>query len=574
MAQGNDSDPVMQFARGMKELVNTESPTDRNSIDLDPPKNILVLRHDCEKLGIDVEREDIEKFIKQIAAFKSNGGFDAAKLADFLNSGVHGDRAATETKLFKTLEDVMKFQRFAQLVGGTYPPSKPEVDADYAENHQKITAATVLITKKTFENQTVTDEEIQKFYDGEKAKHDAPKPAPDPKKGAGQPPPPPPPAADPLILSDEKRTVKYVFTEMAKPPTAPTPLPVVPPLGDISSLPADQKKAKEDEHRKLEEERTKKETEANTEHQKNMTKYATDKNTWLKSVQDLSNALNAEDRGTKSFEDVAKEFKFEVKTASFVKTAPPEEIKKIKVRGGVGPGDVIFQAPKGGGEELLEDEGQSAFCFFTVTAVEPAALLPLDQVKQKISDKLKAEKVTVALKAAAESARSNMLEALKGGKNFTDAVEAARSKMLETLKKDPSFKEADAATMLTSAELTPYSKAKPLTGTPHSSIVTNQAESLNAGDLSQLEPVPDGLLMVYVTKKELPKHPDMEQQKKEITADHTYTGPGASLGEINQNNFQKYIEKSQFFQKHGGFSNPVLQAWFVDSRKEAETINQ
>src|SRR6185436_15396479 len=100
----------------------------------------------------------------------------------------------------------MLFQRLAQLIGGSFAPSKAEIDAEYARIHEQITAAVALIDRKNHENQTVTDEEVQKYYDDEKA------------KGAAKTDDKAPPAqADPILLSKEKRTVKYVLTTRPKP---------------------------------------------------------------------------------------------------------------------------------------------------------------------------------------------------------------------------------------------------------------------------------------------------------------------------------------------------------------------
>ncbi|HEX2748307.1 MAG TPA: hypothetical protein VHM91_09945 [Verrucomicrobiales bacterium] len=576
MSQGrDDSDPVTQFVQEIGSIVNTANPTDRDTPDIDPPKNILVLRHECEKLGIAVEREDLEKFIKEIGAFKSNGGFDSKKLQEFLTSGRHGDREATEKKLFATLRDVMLFQRVSQLVGGTFAPSKAEVDADYAEKHQRITTATVLIPKKTYENQTVTDEDAQKYYDGEKTKHEAAEKAKadaeeKAKRKEKAAPVPIPADADPLVLSDEKRTVKYIVTEAPKAPVAPTPPPPLPPMEDVSKLPEDQKKAKEEEYKKKQEEHTKADAEYQkriTEHAANVTKYEKSKNDWLKRVGLLSDAIAAEDRGNKTLEDLAKASNdlakpaddtvktpnFEIKTASFTKAAPPEDLKVVKPQRG-DTVTAIFQAEKGGGETFVEGGAQESYCIFTVTEVEKSSLLPMDQVKQKILDKLKAEKVAAAMKAAAESARSNVLEAIKGGKSFKDAA---------------------AAVMLTAAELPPFSKEKTLPpATPNSAIVTQQGEKLNAGEISSPQDVPDGLLLVYVEKKELPRHPDMEQQKKDLAKMHTYTNAAVSMGGFDQSRMKEIMEKYTYFGKRGGMSNPVLKAWFAESRRAAESISE
>lgn len=546
------SDPVSQFGQVMSQIVDTMRPSDRRDMDVDYPTNVFVLREECRKLGIEVEREDMEKYIKELAAFRTNGAFDAKKLEEFLTAGPNGDRAATETKLFTVVRDVMLFQRLAQLVGGNFAPSKAEVDADYAESNQKTTAAAVLIAKKDHENQTVSDEEVQKFYDAEKAKKEAPKT--DDKTPA--------PSADPMILSEEKRTVKYLFTEAPVAPAPPTPPAPVPPLGDVSTLPEDQKKAKEDEHKAKTEAYTKANeefTKASAEHANKVKEHETARKAWLESVGNFSNALVAEERGQKSFEDLAKEFKFEVKTASFPKSALPDDLKKIKLRGqrGSDAGEAIFSVAKDAPEELLEGEAQANYAFFTVSAIEEAAVLPLDQVKQKVTDKLKAEKVTAALKAAAESARSNLLEAIKGGKSFKDAATAAS---------------------LAPVEPAPFSKGKPPgPETVNGGTIAGQAAELNAGEMSQPVDVPEGLLLVYVVKKELPQHPEMDARKKALVASHTFRNAVAS---VPQPDFQRpgaieeYMSAQQYFGAYGGLTNPVFKSWFSARRSAAQTVSQ
>lgn len=541
-------DPVSQFGQAMGQLVDTARPRDSRDMDIDYPTNVLVMREECRRLGIDVERADLEKFIKEIGAFKTNGTFDAKKLEEFLTAGPNGDRAATETKLFTALRDVLLFQRLSRLVGGTYAPSKAEIDADYAQTNQRTTAAAVLISKKDHENQTVTDEEVQKFYDAEKAKKEAPKA--DDKTPA--------PVVDPMVLSEEKRTVKYVFTEAPVAPVAPTPPATVPPLEDVSKLPEDQKKAKEEEHKKkMDEYKT-----ANEGYQKLLAEHTTKtaehekaRKAWLESVANLSNALVAEERGAKSFEDLAKEFSFEVKTATFTQATLPEDLKKIKLRGGDASG-AIFAAQKGGTEELLEDQAQSSFGFFTVAEIETAAVLPLDQVKQKISDKLKAEKVAASLKAAAESARSNLLEAIKGGKSFKEAAEAAK---------------------LTAIEPPAFGKSRPIPAdVANGSLISAQTESLNAGEMSQPVEAPDGLLLVYVIKKELMNHPQMAQQKEALVQARSYRDAAANMSlPTDPSQYENYFAGMTYFnQNYGGMVNPVLKAWFSARRSAAQTVAQ
>ena len=679
MAQDRSGeDPVSQFGQVIGDLVNTAE-TDANHVDIDYPTNILVLRQECENVGIEVEREDIEKLIKQLKAFQTGGKFDAKKLESFLTGGTHGDRAATETKLFATLRDVMLFQRLAQTVGGSFAPSPAETDAEYAKANQQTTAATVLIDKKAYETQTVTDEEIQKFYDAQKAKKEAVA-KPDDKT--------PTEPADPLVLSEEQRTVKYVITEAPKPPVAPTaPSPPPPPLPmeDVTGLPPDQKQAKEDAYKKRQDEYKVQQDayskamvahgDAMKEHQKKLDENKTAKVEWLKKVGALCDGIVAEDRGGKTFEELAKllpapvaaaapapvvptpvapapappapapkpeeaptqptqETKpadatkpatdpcqspaedkpaaetaapapkpaeepakpteaappaatpvapplvpaapvpappvvaapepFGVKTVTFTAAAAPEDLKKVTSRDG-DAAKIIFGAKLNDIETWIEGEGQSSYCFFVVTGIQQSALLPLDQVKTKISDKLKADKVSAALRSAADDARSKILGAIKEGKSFKDAATGA---------------------MLTATELPVFSKKTPLpqtitNGGLISSTITGEAgmggpqqAGLQAGEMSSPLEVSEGLLLVYVEKKELPKHPEMEQQKKALADSHTYHDAAAKMPDFQgPGGFEGYMSAMQYFRGgYGTMTNPLLKAWFAARRADAQAV--
>ena len=297
-----EKDSVMDFLQTMHSIADESKPMDSRMADADYSTNVFLMRQECERLGIAVEKEDITARIRLIANFQTNGQFDGSLLDKFLSLGQHGDRSATETKLYNAVRDVMLFERLAALIGGTYAPSSQEIDADFARANESITVATALLAKKDYEAQTITDEEIQKFYDTEKAKQDNADKTVRP---------------DPIILTDEKRTVKYCITEAPKstavPPQQPPPLPALPPKPDLSALPEAERKAKEEERKKLEDDHAAKQKLAQDEFMKQMDDYQKQqkeveaaKQAWLVKVSDLSNALVAEERGSATFEELAK----------------------------------------------------------------------------------------------------------------------------------------------------------------------------------------------------------------------------------------------------------------------------
>jgi peptidyl-prolyl cis-trans isomerase D len=498
------TDPLAFYANTMSRIARRYGSTGREDLDLDFCMNVATLRSEAERLGVEVDREDLEKFVQTVGGFQTNGQFDPAKYEAFLTSGAFGDKANTERRLFTTLRDVMLFQRVSKLVGGTFAPSTAEIDARYASNKQQTTAAYAVVEKAKQTPAAPTDEAIQKFYDEAKAKFEAH--AADSLK----------PAADPVILSEEKRAIRYVLINLPKPPTpAPAPQPE-----DTSKLPEDQKKVKEEEFKKKQEEHTA----AMTAHAEAMKAYETGRKALLEKAANLSSDLTAEERGTKTFEELAKVYDLEAKLSEpFTSTTAPEDLKaesKLVAE--------VFQS--------LNDptiphtlQTSNGYALFEIAKVEAPAVLPLDQVKAKVTEKLAAEALSAALKTAAETARTAILESLKAGKTFAEAATAAG---------------------LTATEIPAYTQAKPPTAVPNQAVITAAANDLNPGEVSAPLEVPEGLVLVATVKRELPRDPKMDEDKKSMTKEQTEGADGGFLPSYS----------------------PLFEAWFNARRNDTSII--
>ena len=478
----------------------------RDSLNMDFCMNVATLRAKAPKLGVEVDQEDLVKFVQTISGFQTNGQFDSTKYETFLNSGAFGDRSNTERRLYTALRDVMIFQRVNKLVGGTLSPSAAEVNARYPESHQKTTAAYALIEKAKQKPAAPTDEAIQKFYDEAKAAFDVHKA--DPMK----------PAASPLVLSPEKRSIRYVLIDLPKPPTPP----VAPQPEDVSKLPEDQKKAKEEENKKKADEHAK----AMTAHGEAVKAQEAASKALLAKAGAISSDLASEDRGTRSFEEIVKASGLEPKTSElFTADSAPADIKadaKLVTEIFESPSDpAISHTPK----------TTNGYAIFEIANVESPTVLPLDQVKAKITEHLTEEATTAAVKSAADTARTAILEAIKGGKAFAEAATAAG---------------------LTPVEVPAYTQSKPPSAA-NQAIITKAAAELNPGEVSPPQEVPEGLMLVCTIKRELPKDPKMDEDKKKL-AEQAAEGKEPSGG--------------------SGFSfpsySPLLQAWFKANRTEVK----
>lgn len=509
---GSFMDPLFQYLQTMSSVVNRYQSTSQrdDEVDLDYVMNVTILRQQAAKLGVHVEKEDLERFVQTLEVFKTNGQFDGARYASFLESGFLGDRVTTERRLFLMLRDVMYFQKLNSLIGGELAPSKAEVDFLYADRHQVVTAVTALVEKSKQPEPEVTQEEIQKYYDEQKAKAESPAAA-DPTNLSAQP--------DARLMSPEKRAVRYVLINLPSPP----PEPVAPATPDTTGFTEEQKKAKEEEYQKLLADYEK----AKAEHSAKVTEVTNQAQELRKKAGDLSNALSAEDRGGKSFEQLAKELGLEpVLTEPFAQASPPDALKQETsvVR-------AIFESDT----ELNESytiNSKNGYALFEVTEIQKPAILPLEEVKDKIVSTLKEEKTNNALQAAADTARSKILEATQAGKSFKDAA---------------------TENGLTVTEVPAFSQSKPATGVANLSVVTRETKTLNPGETSQPIEVPEGRLLVHLVKKELPHDPNMEEEKRQIAQARTVGGANMS-----------------FFTA----GNPLFSAWFSARRNEAVEVSQ
>jgi hypothetical protein len=508
------SDPVMKYVNGMSSVVDKMAPQNRNEQDYDYPINVLVMRQEAERLGVDVDRKDLEAFVQTVPGFMTGGKFDSAKYEALLNTSALGDRRTVEKKLFTMLRDMMIYDKLGKLIGADFAPSPAQVALQYAQANQSTTVEVALLERKAFEAQTITDDEVKKYYEDEKAKPVEVDPKSIPESTDGKKPEPPPTVA-PILLSEEKRSIKYVLVNKPTAPVAPTPPPPTVSADELAKLPEDQRKAKEEENKKAQDAHTAALAEFNAkteEHKKASSEL-------LKTVGAFSDALVAEDRGAKSFEELAKVAGFEVKAATFTQAAPPEDLKaEARLT------NLVFQSSIKDGE--MTEQTTNGWAVIALNSIEKKSILPMADVMEKVREQLKKEKIDAALKAAAESARAKLITAVKENK---------------------SFKETAAAEKLVATGPFTFSSKKPLAPeVPNGSVLSSTAPNVASGEVSEPTTVPEGLALIFVAKKELPKDPKMEEDKKNLA-------------------------------KQGGGSddpgtNPLFKAWFASRRQAAEQM--
>jgi hypothetical protein len=232
-----------------------------------------------------------------------------------------------------------------------------------------------------------------------------------------------------------------------------------------------------------------------------------------KKAHDFANQLVEENR--KPFAEIAKGLGLEVRTTEpFSRATPPADMKdEPQVV------DLGFDLAEVGQADVAP--GAKGYYAVEVAAIEKQKPLDFDAAKEKITTILKEQKQEEKLKQAVAEARTKIKADLDAGKPIADAVKAAG---------------------VEAREVPVFSQMKPLTGEPNYDQIRSAAGSLNAGELSDPLDTPDGRILVYIAKKELPKDPKMEDQKRSIA-----------------NEFKARAQRAM--------SNPVFLAWFSDLKR-------
>ncbi len=446
LRSGGFTDPAMQHLIGMLSVEPKVQEQEQSRTPRDYVVTTALTRVEARRLGIAASDAEIEERVQQLPAFQTpEGKFDPERWSNYINA-IGGESGTQKKLVYKTVGDIIMFEKLVALAGAPLPVSTTKVELNYLSGYQRVTGSVISFAEKDYENQDVTDDELKAYYEKHKD--------------------------EPELMSEEKRTFHY--TLIAKP--------------------------KDEELKDLDE-----------------TAKADKLREYKKTAAALADRLVAEDRAGAAFADLATSLKLEAKKAELVtRAAPPEDLKdEPRVLA------TAFAFHEPGRSEVIE--GSKGYYALELAAVEPPATMDFDTAKEKVTKLVKAQKQEEKFKEATKEAAEKVKAALAAGKSIADAAKEIG-------------KEA--------TELPPFGKRKPLTGRTDEQQILSAAITLEAGSLSDVLTTPDGAILVYVAKKELPKDPKMEEQKKSLAN----------------------MEKSQ---EESPAGSPAFRAWFSALKRDA-----
>src|SRR6266481_5524973 len=131
--------------------------------------NLIVLRHEAQRLGLRPSPSELADVVRRLPAFQSETGFDMNKFSDFVRVAL-GPMGLGEEHIEQLVRDELSLNEIKRLLAAGITVSKGELDENFQRGYDKFYVTAIRFRSADFNNGiTVSDEDVQKYYDAHKA---------------------------------------------------------------------------------------------------------------------------------------------------------------------------------------------------------------------------------------------------------------------------------------------------------------------------------------------------------------------------------------------------------------------
>jgi hypothetical protein len=159
-------------ALGMSEFVQTlagGTGLNQNQVAVQFIINLLVLRHEAERLGLRPDASEIADVVRKLPAFQSESGFDMNKFSEFVRTAL-GPMGLGEEHIEQLVRDELCLNEIKRLLAAGISISKGELDENFRRGYDKFYVNVIRFHSGDFDKDiTVKDEDVQKYYDAHKS---------------------------------------------------------------------------------------------------------------------------------------------------------------------------------------------------------------------------------------------------------------------------------------------------------------------------------------------------------------------------------------------------------------------
>jgi peptidyl-prolyl cis-trans isomerase D len=159
-------------ALGMSDFVQTLTAgagQDPNQVAVQFILNLLVVRHEADRLSIRPDYSEIADVVRTLPAFQGDSGFDMKKFTDFEQNAL-APMGLAEEHVEQLVRDQLSLNRIKQLLAAGVTVPKGELDENFQRGHDTLFVTMIRFQSADFDKDIkVSDEDVQKHYDAHKA---------------------------------------------------------------------------------------------------------------------------------------------------------------------------------------------------------------------------------------------------------------------------------------------------------------------------------------------------------------------------------------------------------------------
>jgi peptidyl-prolyl cis-trans isomerase D len=168
MVEARQNARLLDLARslGMSDFVQslTVGASDQNQVYAQFILNLLILRHEADRLGIRPASSEIADVVRDLPAFRSEGGFDFKKFSDFVQNAL-SPNGLSETQIEELVRDQLCLKQIKQLLGAGVSVPETEIKANYEQAYDKLYVGLIRLRPADFAKEiTISDDDVKKYY--------------------------------------------------------------------------------------------------------------------------------------------------------------------------------------------------------------------------------------------------------------------------------------------------------------------------------------------------------------------------------------------------------------------------
>jgi len=131
--------------------------------------NLMVLRHEAQRMGIKLSTSEIADSIRALPAFQGENGFDSSRYTTFVDQAL-APMGFSEAQVEELAADQILLQRVKKVLSAGVNVPEGELRSDFEKAYAKMDVSLVRFSSEDLaKDVTVTEDEIAKYYEAQKA---------------------------------------------------------------------------------------------------------------------------------------------------------------------------------------------------------------------------------------------------------------------------------------------------------------------------------------------------------------------------------------------------------------------